>query len=941
MSLSQFNIPDARKTYPAVDLVRRDPKLAAMVSKLTSPVHVQPTRDAQGNRKTMLTNTSGFKSVLAKRAKRNSDASSILRLLPDIELSAQILVSSILSPKDMTSMDLLYMGPKNLLSPELSASMLNRLKEHFEESYKIKGLLTEMLREPLIEKGSYPIAVIPENAIDDFINGDQAVSMEAMRAFVNDDGMVKHIGVLGNYTTERIGNAKLGVTMESYYRRASAAEAEKINGHVHYKDETMKDYKNFVAEEYLLVTDNPTTLKIPKLNAKTKTAAIKAQYNRSGLVIASEAQGAMSDQRIEKLIYRNRQNGTEPIAVMKKPHELKRRSVGSPLIMKLPSESIIPVHVPGNVKQHVGYFVLLDEEGNPLEAPDGDQYYNGLASGMGGGSSSLASSLIRKVESNLGTNTGSFDSADRAHLDFASQVYADMVERDLISRIKNGMHASAVSLAKNEEVYRIMLSRVLAKKYTQVLYLPIEFVTYIAFKYGDDGIGRSLLDDTAMINTLRSIMLFTDVMGAVKNSIGRTKVSATLPENDPNPMKTIETAQDEIVRSRMLGIPLGVSNPADIFEFIQRAGYEWEFTGHPGLPDLKFDFQQTTSGYTKADTDLQDLLRKSSIMAFGLSPETVDNGFSTEFATTAVANNILLSKRVSMMQDLFTPQLSDHLRKVANNTEDLVQDLRAILAEKKDGIRLELDDVEGVQGVQLTEEIKDKLLVNKALQEFLNGFYVELPKPASVTLENQMNDLKTYTEALDLALDAYISDTFFTTATAGEMANEANTIRAMVKAYYIRKWLSDKGMMPELSELTSVGEDGDPQMNFMKMTTDHIQALVRSGITALASLQPIVQAANKDFAAMGAEASEPGSDTSSDDSGGGDDFGGMDFGGGDEFALDEGADETLTDPEAPVEEEESAAPEEQAQEEEVQEEEAPAEEPEVSDDEKEDKEAKK
>lgn len=891
MSIRQFRSVQ-QDNYPAVNLTKKDPKLAAMISKMTTSIH-GTTRDEMGNRKTLAANTFAFRSLLQKRARRNADAQSILRLLPDIELSAQILVSSILSPKDMTSMELIYMGPKNLLSPELSASMLNRMKSHFEETYNVKALLTEMLRDPLFEKGSYPVAVIPENAIDEFINGSKTVSTESLKEFVTADGNIRNIGLLGAHNGQK--PARVGIMMESYY---GSVDTSKVDNRVHYRSEDVPEYREYVAEEYLVVVDNPTVLKIPKLNAKTKSEAVKRQYARSDLKVAVESVAPITDSRIENAIYRSRQYNSEPVATFKKPNELKRRSVGGPLIMKLPSESVIPVHVPGNVKQHIGYFVLLDEEGNPIEVPDGDEYHSGL-SNLGGTGNSLASNLIRKVETNLGSNN-SFDPMNDSHMDYAAKVYADMVERDLISRIKNGVYASSAAVARNEEVYRIMLSRVLAKKYTQILYLPSEFMTYIAFKYGDDGIGRSLLDDTSMINTLRSIMLFTDVMASVKNSIGRTKVSATLPETDPNPMKTLELAQDEIVRSRMLGIPLGVSSPADILEFIQRAGYEWEIGGHPGLPDLKFEFQQTNTSYTKPDTDLQDLLRKSSIMAFGLSPETVDNGFNTEFATTAVANNILLSKRVSLMQDIFTPLLSDHLRKVAINTEDLLQDLKAILEDNPKGITLETEEANAVDAASNETQTQDealntKLIVNKALHEFLNKFYVELPKPSSVTLENQLTDLRTYSDALDTALDAYISDGFFTTSTAGDVSNEANTIRALIKSYFIRKWLSDKGVLPELAELTANDQEGNPQLNLMTTMTDHVQALVRSGITALATLAPIVQAANKDMAAMNVEPSDDSgssdsSDSTDDGMGGGDDFGfGADDFGTDEPIPDEGS----------------------------------------------------
>ncbi len=882
-------IQDAQNstTYPAVNLVKKDPKIAAMISKtVRNNIYATP-RDEQGNRKTLLPHSYAFKNVLQKRAKRNSDAATILRLLPDIELSIQILTSSILSPSDMMNVDISFTGPKNLLNSELSGTLLNSLKEYFEETYKIKSLLPKMLRDILAEKGSYPVAVIPENAIDYFINSDKVVTLENLKDYVDSQGRPKNIGILGNYRKDDSAKGRIGFSFEGYNDRVNV---NKIDNSVYYIEDNRGNL-SYTKEDYLFVTDNPSTLKISKINAMMKSKSIKKAFNTGNKSISLESE-SISDHDIENLIYRTRQFTTEPVVVLQKQSELNRKTVGNPLILKLPSESVIPVHVPGNVEQHIGYFVILDEEGNPIEAPDDDHYYSSMGAGMSNASNnSLSSNIIRKVETNIG-GANSFNPASAQHLDFAAMVYSDMVERDLISRVKNGIHSTNVAIAKNEEVYRIMLARVLSRKYTQILFLPIEYMTYIAFKYSDDGIGRSLLDDTSMINTLRTVLLFTDVIASVKNSIGRTQVTMTIPENDPNPMKTIEIAQDEIVRSRQLGIPLGVTNPSDITDFIQRAGFEWKFEGHPGLPDLKFDLQNTQTSYAKPDADLTDFLRKSSIMAMGLSPEMVDTGFNTEFATTVVANNILLGKRVMQYQELFCPLLSDHLRKVALNSEELINEIRGLLEERYDGIKIEIDEVESNRTEAINEETKKKIIINKALNEFLSTFEIQLPKPPSVTLSNQLDDLKTYMDGLDTAIDAYVSDSFMTSTVAGDLANEINTIKAMIKAYFTRKFLSDNGVMTELAELTAVREDGEPQLNLMKEITEHVQALVRSGVTTLVKLSPLAQAASKDIQAIADAGGDLGGDSgggSSDDSSS-DDSGDSDSDSGDDDSSDLGND---------------------------------------------------
>jgi hypothetical protein len=544
------------------------------------------------------------------------------------------------------------------------------------------------------------------------------------------------------------------------------------------------------------------------------------------------------------------------VANIKTSSEINRKSIGKPLVMKLPSESVIPVHVPGNVRDHIGYFIILDQEGNPVNSADD----HGNTT-VGGGGTTLGTSLIKKAEASIGGGSNCFDSGNNQHNLMMAKIYSDVIEKDLINRVKNGIYTTDLAIAKNEEVYRIMLARVLSKKQTQILYIPAEFLTYIAFDYTDDGIGKSILDDTMTVNTMRVTAMFTDMLASVKNSIGRTKVTVEIPDKDPNPAKTVERIMDEIVKSRSVTLPMGVSNPNDITDYIQRAGYEWQIQGHPGLPDLKIDFEQVNSNHAKVDTDLNDNLRKSSISGIGLTPEIVDNGFSAEFATTSIANNALLSKRVLQKQQIYTPQVSDHLRKVAKYSQGLIEDLKGILEENSDKINLELDEVSDSNTASISSDVKKRIIISKALQDLLNGFYVELPKPNSVTLTQQLDDLKTYSDGLDVALEAYIADTFMTDTTTGTIATEVTVLRALIKAHLVRKWLSDKGVLPELSELTSIGEDGKPLFNLPEIVKAHLEALSLSGISTIAEVQKVIKNNNAEMEKINPEPSAETSDS--------------------------------------------------------------------------------
>jgi len=491
--------------------------------------------------------------------------------------------------------------------------------------------------------------------------------------------------------------------------------------------------------------------------------------------------------------------------------------------------------------------------------------------------------LMKRINANFGQGNA-FDAADRRHVDFASQIWAELVDRDLISRIKNGVHGSSVAVAGNEDFYRVMLARTLQQRFTQILYIPAQYLTYFTFAYDEFGMGQSLLDETATINTLRSVLQFSNVMAAVRNSIGRTHVDVTIPDDDPDWLKTAEEMQHNIVRSRQLDLPQGITNAADITRFLTAAGIDFTFTGKD-IPQMKVEYTQSQTSYPKADSDLMEELRKQSYMGIGVPAQTVDNGFSGDLATTVVASNILLAKRVTHYQEAFCPMIMQHLRQYITHHQPLIEKLRSMVLENIDKIKYDWTDEEDAFLAKLDEEKKKTYQANRTLRHFLDGMTVTLPKPPEVTMENMNTEFEAWSQGMDKALDMYLSSDFITDATGGmELSSHVDAIRAMIKSYFGRQWLATRGMLPELGSLVAVDDEGNPQVDLLKETTRHVQSMVRTCVQALAEVKPMAAAADADLQRMGTP--EGGDSSGSGGSGEGDDGFGDSGGGDDNFGGD-------------------------------------------------------
>jgi len=913
--LKQVVAMDGGEKFPVLSVIRNNPGLAAAISKLRSD-NQQPRYTQGGQRELMQPNSMAFRQQAERTMNEVKDAEGVMQILPDIELSAQILVSSILSPKDMVTVELLYSGPEGVLPNQLSMEILALMRNHFDQTYKIKNDLEQILRDSLFDKGAHVRMVLPENSLDEFINrhAPLAMAMESLNTgfhkVYDNNGRPKGIGLLGPGMVTASGTqaqAESAIKFESFGKAVQTT----VDGEI--SIESFKAYndkgqptsteKTVEKNDFLFVTDNFAVLSTPRAAAAVRSIrvseAIRNNRNRGSVAMESMvdknfedkkniARKKLTDRELSAALFKNSNARADNVSSLKTQQQLERTTIGNPLVLELPTESVIPVHVPGQPEKHVGYFVLLDNTGHPISIKSRSDYYSDLAGRMGTntGTSSLPSQVIARTKSMM----GGFDCSNSEHLDYSARVYGDLITADLLARLRNGVYTNGVALGTNDDVYRIMLARTLQQQRTQILFVPVELVTYFAFRFNADGIGRSILSDTKIINALRSTLMFANTMAAIRNSIGMTTVDFKLDPEDPDPTKSLEIMMNEVVRSRQQAFPLNTASPADIVYQLQRGGYQFTYSDHPGLPDVKVEFGERASNYPKPDTDLEESLRKRSIMAYGLNPETVDTAFSGEFATTVTQNNILLTRRVMQLQDRFTPLLTQHIVKYIRASEGMMRDIEQLIEDNYDKINIPNQIKEKFnfgEDVDLRTKVEKSIMVEYLVDLYLEGVEVGLPRPDTVTIENQAAAFEAYVKLLDQALDAWLNKEFFSQELAGDITAVIDSVRASVKAYYVRKWFADNGVMPELAEMTAQDSEGVPRIHFWNEQKTHIESLMKSLAGLTAGLKPMQEAVNKVAGDVGLDAGGGGGFGGGSGGGFGGDAGGFgsDTGGGGEFDM--------------------------------------------------------
>ena len=854
----------------------------AVISKLTPPAVIQ--RGMAHKPGEIKTPDRAFLDNISKITGANvNDSMDVFEILPDIKQASQVYCSAVLSPKDMMSTEMNYRVAATVETNDMIGSMLKVVADFFRDEYQLHEKLGDILEDALFKKGSYPLLVIPEASIDAIINDPINISTESMASIINPDKKsVRSLGILGPAKLEQRTSLP---SMEAMFDFGIEANVD--------IDPIIKS-KNKKGEPVdvlgISVTDNIQLLKLPMFRGAKTRASLEHRLgiNRLGLEeqaskkthldAVREKNAAMQEvDQLHKQLYNNRQYISTPILPILTSTQTARPNIGHPLVMTLPPECVIPVHVPSNPDEHIGYYILLDEFGNPVIKSKAADYFNQLENSFTperqrGAGSSTTSSQIEQVRDSLLGNI------DPSAMNTASlyNSYVSIVEADLLNRLHNGVYGDSVEIGKPDEVYRIMFGRSLAAMRTQVLYVPVELMTYVAFDYNNNGIGKSLLEETRIIASIRSILMFANTMASIKNSVGRVAMNVELDPEDPDPSKTVEFLFHEYMRTRSIGYPLGAANPLDTIEFLQNAGVELLVSGHPGYPTTTLSTEEKTSNHAKVDQEFDEEMRRRHIMGFGLAPETIDSSMSIEFAQQIISSNLILAKQAKKIQNKLMGFIRKFIRTYTLNSQILIDELKKVIDDKKSTLNPEKD-----------KEFMEKIKSPEAfIREFIGALETTLPEPDGTKLENQSASYQAYAAFIDAVLPAYISEEMM----QGLMQGDANpgipvTISA-IKSALLRDYIRRNNILPELDALFSLGDTNNPVTPLMDTHMNHLQGIARyasgfmekfAAIDAVATLRvdAIKQGAEEKWGAAGGMAAD--NTPSEDPSAGAEEGGSMDF----------------------------------------------------------------
>lgn len=863
-----------------------NPESAASLTRLVQAPN-QAKFDNQGRREISRPNTGDLKLISADIARHGEDAQSILNLFSDVKVACEILISSIRSPNDMFEGEVGFELKDNLYVMPLADKLLPMARSYFKDVYPIADNLDDILRGTLFGEGSYPILVLPENSLTDLIYGSPNITTERYAtenyhkhvSSMAADGYPMSLGLLGRtVSTEPVKNSALE-------RAGLMNRTEKTNSSDRYLSAVYEHSgtKHKITCESVVIHDNPTAIMTSQLSQLATMSASK----RAMESINPNAPKTFSDRELAQLLYRNTTGRDKEFIKIKTDKELQRYSVGRPFIMALPPESVIPVIHTSKPKDAIGYIIILGETGMPVSRMTDISQFQSLKDSAAstqvtgnGGYGNMSSYLLNRTAQAFGTT------CQEVTLRQVNKVYAEILEADFAARFRNGYLGDEVAISDIRRMAEIMLPRQFSNQKTQLVFATSELLTYFAYDYRPNGTGKNLLEESLIVSTMRAQLLTARVIGGIKNSIGRTKVQVSIDPDDQDPQSTYDTIKAEVMSGRQQNTAPTNFNVSDLANQVSAMGIEFQVDGNEGLPNTKVEFSETSSSYSRPDEDLVRELADLTINHIGVPPEMVEDAKRPEFATVAVANNVIFSKRVRDMQRRYTPQITKLCVSMLMADTTFIIELKKVIKENIDMI------VEDDKLTRLRESNSGKAAVLDFLvMEFISNLKATLAVPDMTSISNNLDALRKQEEIIDAGIEYWLStQTTDKNATGGLIAEQLDAAKNAVKATLMRRFMTEKGILTELSEMfTETDDEGSKMWDVIPGIVGHAGNVAKLMLDLSRKLGRVAKAAELEMNKLpNVEKPEGGSF----DTGSGGGTGGYSGGGGD---FSDGGDDLMSD----------------------------------------------
>lgn len=684
--------------------------------------------------------------VIQDRADMNEN---IMVLLPELKQAKEIIISSIISPNDFSKKELIPDYNNSLNLPDATVAAIKTLTESAIVRHKIVDSLYDIAETSLFLQGASVELIIPRSKVEAIILhsvGKEIKTKLDLESYSTKDIKLEDIGFVNVDTTKKVtvNNKEIGLSDLNITYSGNPLSYATNEAYDKARNKIMKD------TWYL---DDSSRLDVESLN--DSVLAIYDTYKKN-----------------VKERYINLANITS-----------KDNKDDIPFRMKLNASTVLPIYT-DDKSVHLGYFALSDEMNRAITKipSDGD-----LVSSMTNFKADNNNQVLKMMVDSAATGMDS----NKDHSVVLSNML-DIAENILLATINesvsNSVYRNTFNIESENSLVRIMLYRALRNMQTSLIFIPVEYMSYIAFDYRRNGTGKTILEDITLLASFKSMLLLSEVHAAIEHNIPITDVVVDIDPSDPEPFKTKEMLETNIYNANsQKHSAWGSTDIEKHGSWIQNAGLRVVWN-HKDFPDTKItmDRKNRESAY-QVDDATSEKITSMILKGLGLSPSILNDADNVEFASVAMISNSLTNKINNERQDVMNDGVSDLVRKLILSDTTLLKKFYELLDRDSAKILKSIND--NLDSKNKLTAIPEGLKV-QIVKDMIDGVIVRLPRAESKDRTELSDKFKSYMESLDEIMDTFKSTTYLSDVVS-ELGVSEDALLSNLKLHFAMLWCDE------------------------------------------------------------------------------------------------------------------------------------------------------
>ena len=675
----------------------------------------------------------------------------ILELMPEVNKAARLMIASSMSPNDLSRQELKVVFSHDSLSEDQANRLSEFASGFFEKKLDLMTALPNWIYDWGYESGAAIFAIIPFKSFERLDD----------ESFIGTEDFISTIvEPVANESLFGFGDTKESLRLPLQYTTALESFATEV---IHNKINALKTEKSskqaqnlykevidkILAVEALSLTDNPSILQINK-TSKEKTD--------------KRTKDILSSKFIKPV--------PETIISIPFPdlNSKKEKIMGDPIVMRLPPESVTVIHTPGDPTDHVGYFILLDRHGNPVDCISEHTATKTKPADY----NASQGNIFNQIYSAYGAGSGGGFQGDQ---DLSTSIYTEIVSEYLKKRLSKAGYNN-VDIGNNDSVYRSLFSRFLQSKQTRILFLPKDLVSYMTFEVDEMGYGVSRLEKIKFNLGMKMAVQVSKALASIKAAMDHRKIDIRFtPDLMEQPEAIIQSVIREYVNKSTMSFSI---DPNVIQNQIADKSVSIKGIDIPGLE--QFDLTNEPDSKTSSvdfDPDFLTYIDKSILNGLKIPASTMNSLNEDDYARSVTTTNLFFAMDVAIDQSIIIRCASDLLRKYARFSETFRTDLKTRF---EDLVSKETRETEG----------KKENRVDFRIDEIINSLLLSLPKPNVAPSKAQFEVLEAMISAITAMVTAIFPDELV--GVNDELSPVVRFLRAKFISSNIKTYLDTSGI---------------------------------------------------------------------------------------------------------------------------------------------------